>query len=537
MTAQNNLEINGNLSRHPVAELLVEIAQTDLSGSLRVSQNEQKIVVYFEKGYVVFAASNSRKHRLFEILLNQNQITKENLGKIENFTNDFFLAKELVEKKLFRKEGIDMLFSFQIKKILSDAIEMKDGEWIFNSLARIKQGIRFEVDLSKTLYDYSKKIETQNILGRFKSFDEAFRSHPKKKSISDDFTPQEAFILSRIENSDVSIDDLRSMSGLSTNDIMPALYKLWLGGFIIRSNWNSAFSIDAISNINSAKVHLKKSAISVEEEQQRIKEEREKAEAAKAEEEAKRKAEEEKAKAEKENQKELSLQEYVDRIEDAATHYEIFDVKPDAKLSEIKKAYFSLAKNFHPDLYHKTVEPDMHEKIQDAFTELAHAYETLKDEEAREVYDFKLRKVLEKLKEESGDDEQTLSKADIASQNQSQMAAENFDNGYDHLMNEEYEEALPYFGRAVHIAPGNARYHAFYGKALSFDSSQRHKAESELQTAIKIDSKNPIYRIMLAELFIEIGLKARAKGELNRLLKFAPNNQEAKSLLDSLNNK
>lgn len=537
MTAQNNLELRGKISRNPVVELLVEISQTDLSGSLRLSQNEQKIVVYFDKGEIVFAASNTRKHRLFEILLNQEQISKENLGKIENFTNDFYLAKELVEKNLFTKETVNILFSFQIKKILTDAIEIKDGEWTFNSLARIKQGIRFEVDLSKTLYDHSKKLDIEYTLGRFKSFDEAFRVHPKKKAISENFTPQEAFILSRLGNTDLSINDLKSMSGLSTNDIMPALYRLWLGGFIIRSNWNSAFSSDEISNINAAKVQLKKSAISVEEEQQRIKEEKEKAEAAKAEEEAKRKAEEEKAKAAEANQKELSLQEYVDRVENAATHYEIFDVKPDAKISEIKKVYFSLAKNFHPDLYHKTVESEMHQKIQDAFTELAHAYETLKDEEAREVYDFKLRKVLEQLKEESGDDGQNLSKADIANQNQSQMAAENFDNGYDHLMNEEYEEALPYFGRAVHIAPGNARYHAFYGKALSFDTSQRHKAESELQAAIKIDSKNPIYRIMLAELFIEIGLKARAKGELNRLLKIAPNNQEAKSLLDSLNNK
>lgn len=537
MTAKNNLEIDGKISRHPVIELLVEIAQTNLSGSLRLTQNEQKIVVYFEKGEIVFAVSNTRKHRLFEILLNQDQISKENLAKIENFTNDFYLAKELVEKELYTKENVNILFSFQIKKILQDAIEIKDGEWTFSSLARIKEGIRFEVDINQTLYEYAKKMDEKDILGRFKSFDERFHIHSKKQTLSENFTPQEAFILSRIGDIDLSIDDLKSMSGLSTKDIMPALYRLWLGGFIIRSKWNSAFSVDEISSINSAKVKLKKSAISVEEERQRIKEEKEKEEAKKAEEEAKRKAREEKAKAEKAGKAEISLKEYVDRIENAATHYEIFDVRPDANLSEIKKAYFSLAKNFHPDLYHKTVEPEMHQKIQDAFTELAHAYETLKDEESREVYDFKLRKVLEKLRSEGGEDFKHLSKDEFNQQNQNRMAAENFDTGYDYFMNEEYEDALPYFGRAVHITPENARYHAFYGKALSYDSKQRHKAEAELQTAVKLDSKNPTYRIMLAELFIEIGLKARAKGELKRLLKIDPNNQEAKSLLDSLDNK
>jgi hypothetical protein len=41
--------------------------------------------------------------------------------------------------------------------------------------------------------------------------------------------------------------------------------------------------------------------------------------------------------------------------------------------------------------------------------------------------------------------------------------------------------------------------------------------------------------MMLVELYTEVGLLTSAKGELNRLLEFEPNNQEALSLLDRLN--
>src|SRR5687767_2047398 len=50
MTAQNNLEQYGNFTAHPFAELLVEIAQAKFSGSLRVSHETQKAIIYFRKG-------------------------------------------------------------------------------------------------------------------------------------------------------------------------------------------------------------------------------------------------------------------------------------------------------------------------------------------------------------------------------------------------------------------------------------------------------------------------------------------------------
>ena len=64
--------------------------------------------------------------------------------------------------------------------------------------------------------------------------------------------------------------------------------------------------------------------------------------------------------------------------------------------------------------------------------------------------------------------------------------------------------------------------------------TQRHKAESEMQAAVRIDPDSPTFRIMLAEFFIQINLLKRAEGELTRLLDIFPGNREALTLLEKL---
>jgi len=55
-------------------------------------------------------------------------------------------------------------------------------------------------------------------------------------------------------------------------------------------------------------------------------------------------------------------------------------IKRSSSQEEIKKAYFNLAKKFHPDV---NKEPDANAK----FTEINKAYETLSDEKKKKLYD------------------------------------------------------------------------------------------------------------------------------------------------------
>lgn len=69
------------------------------------------------------------------------------------------------------------------------------------------------------------------------------------------------------------------------------------------------------------------------------------------------------------------------------THYQVLNLPPAASLEEIKAAYKSLAKVWHPDL-HLQDERALNEV---RFSEITCAYSVLKDEKRRQEYDTWLR--------------------------------------------------------------------------------------------------------------------------------------------------
>jgi len=521
MTALNNLDLEGNFHASPFAELLVEITEARLDGSLRLTRENQKVVVYFNAGEIAFAVSNARSARLFDILLRENKIDKNLLSENPDYAGDFELAKLLIEKKLFDKQEINALFVGQIEEILRGALRWETGEWNFSPLVRIKQGIRFQVDLSKILIEYARGLSGETIFHRFRSSKEVFQ--PKKTpDLNINIQTHEAFVLSRFSDSQLTVDEIQDIAALPTTVTLQTLYTLWLGGFLIRREWNSAFTAHRLEAISSAHLALKKGDAQAAEIPPKpadipppIAPQIVQAE-----------------KVSNPVEEKIRLEDYLERVEKSHNFYESLAVETKAAMPEIKKSYFALAKQFHPDRFYKEPDADLLRRIQKAFSEIAKAYDTLRNEDSRNAYDFKIRKELAQMQnlQNAGADE-------IDKRKQTDIAAENFDEGFNLLMDENYTDALPFLARAVHLAPDVARYHAYYGKALATDEKQRYKAESELQTAVKLEPENPTFRIILAEFFIEYNLLKRAEGELKRFLAIVPNNYEAQTLLDSLQKK
>lgn len=525
MSSANNLEISGKLREYPLAELLAEISQARLNGSLRVG-DAQKVVVYFDAGEIVFAVSNARLFRLFEMLLRGNKINKEELTKISDFTNDLLLRQHLLKNSLLSKPELDAISGEQIEAILRDGLNWSEAAWTFSPLIRIRGDIRFKVETNKILMEYARRLPDEAIAGRFRNLQEIFSAKPAMPAQLN-LTTQESFVFSRFASSSLSVENLRHISGLSESETLKIIYTLWLGGFLSRQEADSAFSERKTSEILSANFSLIKNQnapASVQPEFPKfempgiakIEPPTEKTEPA---------------------EKKISLEQYLARVEKTTNFYEILDVAPEAIQAEIKQAYFSLAKRFHPDLFHKQADVPLQQRVQQAFGKIAQAYDTLRHEKNREVYNFKVRKELELKEKRPKTDFERKPAEDGDLPNRIEQASDDFEQGFSLLMEEEFEEAIPFLARAVHLANDNARFHAYYGKALASDNKQRHKAEAELQTAVKLDADNADFRIMLAEFFLQFGLPKRAEGELTRLLDIFPANREAKTLLDSLQKK
>lgn len=515
MTSQSELEIKGSFFTHSFAELLAEIGVARLSGSLRITNKEWKSVVYFKSGRVVFAVSNARSSRLYDILLRRERLTRAELGQIPDFTNDIQFAAILQEKGLLTKDECDRLFVEQIEAILVDILGWESGDWIFSSLARIRDGLVFDIEATRLLVAFGRCIPDETVLKRFRSLDEEF-TRSETPPTDFDLTPEEAFVLSRADEGRLSAAGLVSVAAMSDVEALHLIYTLWLGGALIRDNWQAAFGTEVIRAMRTTKLELRTEAkvpVVVG--------------ASPASPTPERPAKITPVVTEGEAEVAITLEAYLARVEGAETHYDILGVDSKAEISELKSAYFGLAKMFHPDKYH-AVGGELLARVQRAFTELAQAHEVLKTPESREVYDYRMRKELIEREKRRAAGNPGLANLDA------ERAADNFERGFSLLMDDDFEAALPFLARAVHFAPKNARYHAYFGKALSNDKAQRHKAEAEMQAAVRLEPHNATFRLLLAEFFIQYNLVKRAEGELTRLLAAFPDNREAWVLLGQL---
>jgi curved DNA-binding protein CbpA len=537
MDSPNHLEIKGSLQDNPLAELFYEIAEHRFNGSLRLAREAHKIVVYFDAGDIVFAVSNARQHRLFEKLLQTDRFSKNQIAAIADFTNDLSLRENLLKDDLMEKAEIDGIVSDLISEVLKTALSWHDGEWTFSPFVRIKGNIRFAINQSDLLIEAARNAQNADASRRFSDRNESIKVKSEMPS-NVNLSPHESFVFSRFENSSLTIEEIQNLSGLPETDTFQILYALWLGGFVVRQNRSGAFSEKEIAAIQSAKLAVKKDETksAVAEPPPVIKPETVSVngETIATNGDAQNGVETEKTESAENGKDEISLNDYLERVEKATNFYEVFAVSPDSAAAEIKQNYFALAKRFHPDLFHKEADANLMQRIQSAFTELARAYETLKHDNSRDIYNFKIRKEITETREQK---EAGATKEEVDWQKQNEQATLNFKQGFDLLMNDNPDAAVQFLARAVHFDKNNARYHAYFGKALSADKKHRHKAEAEFQTAIKLDSENADYRIMLAEFFTQVGLFKRAEGELNRLLAIFPSNREARTLLDSLQKK
>ena len=232
-------------------------------------------------------------------------------------------------------------------------------------------------------------------------------------------------------------------------------------------------------------------------------------------------------------------QNYIQRVKTAQTYYEVLSVNWDVTAQELKTVYYQLARRYHPDRFRKD-HPSLVPQLETAFARIAQAYDTLRDDNLRAGYNSRLearrraqevadagsKTTTQPAAQETVGDDTGVSKAE--------RAALQFKEGVAALELGDRKAALGLFASAASAVPNEARYRAFYGHLLAGIEKTRRAAEAELQAAIKLDPTNGEYRVMLAELYRDLGLRLRAKGEAERAVAADPNNRKARELLRAL---
>jgi tetratricopeptide (TPR) repeat protein len=218
------------------------------------------------------------------------------------------------------------------------------------------------------------------------------------------------------------------------------------------------------------------------------------------------------------------------RLESAGNHYEVLDVASMASAAEIKAAYHALARRFHPDRFHQS-DREIRAKLETSFARIAQAYEVLNDAKRRALYDKPRAQSTGKSGGAGG------SRGPAGPQTPAARAETCFTLGQQALENNEADAAIRYFSEAAILQPRQAKYRAHYGAALMRRSNLARNAETELLAALAIEPNNATFRVMLAELYQQLGMPKRAESEVERALDADATNRAARDLLSKLKSK
>jgi tetratricopeptide (TPR) repeat protein len=195
-------------------------------------------------------------------------------------------------------------------------------------------------------------------------------------------------------------------------------------------------------------------------------------------------------------------------------YYEILGIDTNADEQEIKKAYLTQVKKFHPDSPLSKENPEAKKN----FELIKESYDTLSNKDLRRSYDkYVLKKLLRKKQQKSPAEEDRGNKF--------------YEQGRYMYRAGRYQSASVAFQTALNLEPDNALFCSWLGLTFSHLPGQLRDAKEWCEKAIKLSPHNPDYYINLAIIYKDAGIETKAKTFLQKAVAIDPDNKRANTWL------
>jgi tetratricopeptide (TPR) repeat protein len=201
-------------------------------------------------------------------------------------------------------------------------------------------------------------------------------------------------------------------------------------------------------------------------------------------------------------------------------YFEMIGLDQNASESDVKNAYFKLAKEYHPDARSEDDPQDLKDKLDEIFVKIRTAYRTLADKENREKY-------LEQLGLEAGDVDREKMKTRTKAQLQ-------FSVGLKSLQGREYRTAMEYFRSAIDLDPYEPKY---YGKLAEVCTKNPRWYRAGILSCIKavqLDPEDSTYYSILGSLYKLDGDYVEAEKQFLKVLQLNPESITARQELRAM---
>ncbi|MEW6108651.1 MAG: DUF4388 domain-containing protein [Nitrospirota bacterium] len=482
------IPLKGNIKDVSLVKILVYLNRDRKSGTLSLKTPAFIKKIFINMGDAIFASSSYEDDRLGEMLLKAGKITVEQYDKSVELlkTTKKRQGAILVEQGFLTPKDLFWGVKYQVKEIIHSMFQIGEGEYVF------KEGdipsdevITLKMSTGNLIYDGVKKIENwTRIRNEMPDTDSVLKLTEDPLSLFQDIelSPQDKKILSLVDGRK-TIQEVIDSSWMGSFEALKILYVLWSIGMVEESTAIQAGEESLRDNGVRAE-----ETVSLNDILQPLSEEEE------------------------------SLSERVESVYsrlNSISFTELLEVDEKSDSETIKKNYYRLAKEFHPDRYFTFADPSIKTKLTSVFDAITKAYNTLKDDKLREEY-FRSFTSPGKIKE--GDEK---SKAD-----------EQFRRGVAEIKNGNFWGAIDHFKWASKMMPKNAGYWSYLSLAYSKIPGRLKEAEEALLTAIKLEPFNADYYANLGLIYIKAGLKKRAHGNFQKALKIDPKNDKARRGLE-----
>lgn len=452
-------------------DILLGLQRSGKTGEFHIISNTVHKTIYMKNGDINFASSNQTSERFGGMLLRENVITLDEYRKAQDYMKGQpgkkRLGTALLEMGFIQSEELEVMVRKHVVSIILSLFELQKGEFMFKEAPlTAEETVPLRLSTANLIYRGITSIKEEEYI---KSL-----CPPENTVLFFSEDPLDLFQDLNLANSDKKI--LSSIDGEKTiSDIV------------------SGSPLNELETLRSLYAFLSTRIVGIKEDT------------------AAHDAEISVEDVIMDETPEIS-RDIVEKIEHLHKsfrelgYYGVMGIDKDASESEIKKAYYKKAKEFHPDR-HYALPGDMKEKLNDIFTYITSAYSTLSNSDLRREYDL------------SGEEKPM----EVDSR---ELAREKFEDGMNEYSIGNYAEAERLLSEAAYLDSTVPNYHFYMAMALT--KNDKHKdAERAMRIALKSEPFNPNFLAEAGHVFLSLGFPLRAKGNFERALKISPNQKRA----------
>ncbi len=440
-----------------------------LSGQLSFRSGSLNKQLVFREGELVSAKTNVPEERLGEILFKLGKISGEAHGKIGGYIEpNQPLGKTLSHKGVTSQRNVDDGLTYQMREIALSLFPFFEGDFAFQERAPGDDEQAVRVNIPYLLEDGVRRMK----------YAPALR----------DFLEKQVPVVKGNEFSRLLTEEEKQLQGKIKGDA--TCEALWRSAkYDAEFFWKTVYLLYCLNIIDFAREGEKPAAGARQEA-----------------------APDSTAPAPEPAGTEDQVQEVLafrDKLPEM-NYYQILDVPRAAGEDEIKKAYFHLARRFHPDRFDRSLPANFRVQIEDVFDKITKAYRTLTSRDGRREYDGRLATGSEDKPKD------TLAKADT----KFRQARTLYNQG-------RYEDAMVVLEDVIRLNKSKGGYYLLLAMAETKLTEYQKKAEEHFLKAIELEPWNPEGFAGLGVLYRMVGLTTKATRQFQKALELDDEHQVA----------